>query len=91
MYQRLLDSGSTPQEARSILPNSLKIELWVTYNLRVWRHFLELRASKAAHPQMRQVAIPLLLKFMERIPEIFEGVNYDTDFPAKYHAEVNIV
>ncbi|KLU65706.1 thymidylate synthase ThyX [Desulfosporosinus acididurans] len=91
MYQRLLDSGATAQEARSVLPNSLKTELWATYNLRVWRHFLELRAAKTAHPQMRQVAIPLLLKFKELMPVIFDGIPYDTAFPIKHYAEVIIV
>jgi len=91
MYQRLLDSGATPQEARAVLPNSLKTELWVTYNLREWRHFLELRASKTAHPQMRQVVIPLLLKFKELMPVLFNGVPYDMQFPAKHYAEVKTI
>lgn len=91
MYQRLLDSGATAQEARSVLPNSLKTELWTTYNLRAWRHFLELRTAKSAHPQMRQAVIPLLLKFKELMPVVFEDIPYDTDFPAKHYAEVSIV
>lgn len=91
MYKRLLDSGATPQEARSVLPTSLKTELWVTYNLRVWRHFFELRATKAAHPQMRQVTLPLLQKFRELMPVLFEGVPYDNQFSAKHYAEVRIV
>lgn len=87
-YKSMLDLGANPQEARTVLPNSLKTELWATFNLREWRHFFELRAAKAAHPQMRQVAIPLLLKFKELIPEIFEDISYDTEFPLKYYAEV---
>lgn len=55
-YFSLLNEGATPQEARSILPNSLKTEIFVTMNLREWRHFLKLRTSKAAHPQMRKCA-----------------------------------
>lgn len=55
-YFRMLEEGSTPQEARSVLPNSLKTTLVVTYNLREWRHFLRLRCAPDAHPQMRQVA-----------------------------------
>lgn len=55
-YFDLLKAGSTPQEARSVLPNSLKTTLVVTYNIREWRHFLRLRCDKASHPQMRQVA-----------------------------------
>ena len=55
-YFRLLEAGASPQEARSVLPNSLKTEIVVTYNIREWRHFFKLRCSKAAHPQMREVA-----------------------------------
>lgn len=89
-YLDLLKSGATPQEARSVLPNSLKTEIWVTYNLREWRHFFSLRADKAAHPQMRQVAIPLLLKFKELMPEIFGDIGYDESFPKEHYAEVMI-
>ena len=66
--------GITPEEARSILPNSLKTEIIVTMNLREWRHFFKLRTSKAAHPQMRQVAIMILKIFKEKIPVIFDDI-----------------
>lgn len=59
-YFSLLDWGCTPQEARAVLPNSLKTEVVMTANLREWRHFFKLRCSPAAHPQMREVATPLL-------------------------------
>jgi thymidylate synthase (FAD) len=75
-YFLLLDTGATAQEARSVLPNSLKTEIIITYNLRQWRHFFKLRTSKAAHPQMREIAIPLLKEFKEKIPVIFKGI-YD--------------
>lgn len=88
MYHTLLSQGASPQEARSVLPTSLKTELWVTYNLREWRHFFWMRTAKAAHPQMRQVAIPLLLKFKELMPVIFADIDYDADFPVKHYAEV---
>lgn len=74
-YMELLEIGATPQEARSILPNSLKTELVMTMNLREWRHFFKLRAAKAAHPQMREIAIPLLNKFKEMIPAIFDDLD----------------
>lgn len=77
-----------PQEARSVLPNSLKTEIVATYNIREWRHFLKLRAAKAAHPQMRQVAIPLLLVLQARLPILFEGIEYDRDFCPADFAEV---
>ena len=73
-YLELLKIGATPEEARSILPNSLKTEIIVTMNLREWRHFFKLRTSKAAHPQMRQVAIMILKIFKEKIPVIFDDI-----------------
>ena len=66
-----------PQEARSILPNSLKTEIYVTMNLREWRHFLKLRTSKAAHPQMRQIAIMIYDIFAEKLPVVFEDIIID--------------
>jgi thymidylate synthase (FAD) len=71
-YNKLIESGASPQEARSVLPNSLKTEIIITYNLREWRHFFKLRCSRKAHPQMREIAIPLLQKFQNRIPVIFD-------------------
>ena len=69
--------GRSPQEARSVLPNSLKTEIVITYNLREWRHFFRLRCSKKAHPQMREIAIPLLLEFQSKIPVIFDDIILD--------------
>jgi len=71
-YNKLVELGATPQEARSILPNSLKTEIVVTMNLREWRHFFTMRTSAAAHPQMREVSIPLLKEFQKQIPIIFD-------------------
>lgn len=73
-YIQLIESGAKPQEARSVLPNSLKTEIVVTMNLREWRHFFKLRADKAAHPQMRQIALPLLKTFQEMVPVIFDNL-----------------
>ena len=64
----------TPEQARSILPNSLKTELVMTMNLREWRHFFKLRCAKAAHPQMREVANLILNNFKVRIPVIFDDI-----------------
>ena len=55
-YFDLLTIGCTPQEARSVLPNSLKTEVVMTADIREWRHFIRLRNSPAAHPDMRVVA-----------------------------------
>ncbi|MEQ8200929.1 MAG: FAD-dependent thymidylate synthase [Syntrophomonadaceae bacterium] len=87
-YMAMLGNGCSPQEARSILPNSLKTEIVVTYNLREWRHFFRLRCDAAAHPQMRQVAIPLLLYFREKIPALFDEIPYDGKFPQDHYAPV---
>lgn len=73
-YLRLLDLGAQPQEARSVLPNSLKTEIAVTMNLREWRHFFRLRAAKDAHPQMRQCALMLLRAFHAEIPVVFDDI-----------------
>ena len=73
-YFDLLDIGLTPQEARSVLPNSLKTEVVMTANLREWRHFLRLRTSEAAHPQIREIAIPLLAELKRRIPAVFNDI-----------------
>lgn len=61
-YFGLLDIGCTPQEARSVLPNSLKTEVMMTATLSEWQHFFDLRMTPAAHPQMREVAIPLSIE-----------------------------
>lgn len=73
-YLELIARGATPQEARSVLPNSLKTEIVVTMDLREWRHFFKLRTAPAAHPQMREVAVPLLKAFQEAVPVVFEGI-----------------
>lgn len=73
-YIDLIRSGATPQEARSVLPNSLKTEVVMTANIREWRHFLKLRCAKAAHPQMREVALILLEKVHDLIPVCFDDI-----------------
>jgi len=73
-YLELIENGATPQEARSVLPNSLKAELVMTMNLREWRNFFKLRTSAASHPQMREIAVPLLARFKELIPVVFEDI-----------------
>ncbi len=89
-YLDLLGQGSTPQEARAILPTCLKTEIAVTYNIREWRHFFYMRCSPAAHPQMRQVAIPLLLLFQDKFKVLFDIIPYDTVFPVEHYAQVLI-
>lgn len=67
-YFRMLELGATPQEARSVLPNSLKTEIVVTMNLRSWRNFFRLRVDSHAHPQMCEVATMLYEEFKKRLP-----------------------
>ena len=76
MYNCLLNKYSmSPQEARSVLPNSTKTEVVMTANLREWRHILKLRTSKAAHPQMRELMCPLLKELKASIPVIFDDIS----------------
>lgn len=70
-YLAMLQVGASPQEARSVLPNSLKTEVVMTANMREWRHVLAMRTSPAAHPDMRLVMIPLLAEFKTHLPELF--------------------
>jgi len=73
-YKILLDKGWSPQQARSILPNSLKTEIIVTTNLQEWIHIFNLRAlgiTGAPHPQMLEVMQPLYSEFRNLFPEVF--------------------
>lgn len=70
-YNELIANGARPEEARAILPNSLKTEIVVTMNLRAWRHFFKLRTDKAAHPQIREISNMILAEFKEKLPSIF--------------------
>lgn len=73
-YMLLLEEGLTAQEARAVLPNSLKTEVVMTANLREWRHFFNLRCAPAAHPQMREVANMALAMCREEIPVVFDDL-----------------
>lgn len=74
-YFKLLEKGWQPQQARTVLPNSLKTEIVVTANLREWRTILKQRTSQAAHPQMRELMVPLLQVLKDKIPVIFNDIN----------------
>ncbi len=73
-YMELLSQGAKPQQARAVLPNSLKTEVVMTANFREWRHVFRLRCSRAAHPQIREVMLPLLEEMNKRFPPLFEDV-----------------
>lgn len=76
-YNTLIGFGATPQEARTVLPNSLKTEIVCTTNIREWRHILKLRTAKTAHPQMRALMIPLLKELQEKLPVLFSDINVE--------------
>ena len=76
-YNYLIEKGVKPQEARSLLPNSLKTEIIVTMNLREWRHFFKLRTTLRAHPQMREIACALLDELKKQIPIVFDDITYE--------------
>lgn len=76
-YKRLLGKGWTPQKAREVLPNALKTEIVVKANVREWRHIFTLRCSKAAHPQMSALMIPLRDTLIESYPEVFSDLTED--------------
>jgi len=73
-YMELLQAGAKAQEARSVLPNSLKTEVVMTANLREWRHVLKLRCSKPAHPQIREIMLDLLAELHRRLPVLFSDL-----------------
>jgi thymidylate synthase (FAD) len=73
-YLFYIAQGIKPQEARTCFPNALAAKLIATYNLRMWRHFFLMRTSREAHPQIRQVTVPLLLTFQEMIPILYEDI-----------------
>ena len=73
-YMKMMDLGATPQIARSVLPNSTKTEITITANYREWRNFFKLRVPATAHPQMREVTIPLLKELKVLLPVIFEDI-----------------
>ena len=77
-YMHLIELGAKPEEARSVLPNSLKTEIVVTANYREWRHIFALRTSHKAHPQIREVMIPLMQELREKIPVVFENFEEET-------------
>ena len=77
-YMKLISLGATPQEARSVLPNSLKTILMMTSSLIGWHDFLRLRTPVAAHPQMREVSIPQLEMFNEAFPGRFDDIDPET-------------
>ena len=76
-YMRLIELGATAQIARSVLPNSTKTNITITANYREWRNYFKLRTASDAHPQIREVSVPLLMELKERIPVIFDDITVE--------------
>ena len=90
-YMKGAAMGMKPDELRLMLPHSTAADVTMTCNIREWRHILSLRTQKNVHPEIRQLLIPLLLKFQYTMPELFGDIKYDTDFPNDYYAEVGML
>ena len=90
-YKRMAAKGYTPDEMRMILPHSTAAEVTMTANIREWRHILDLRTKKMTHPAIRQLLIPLLLKFKADMPELFNSIEYDETFPQDKYAELSVM
>ena len=90
-YIAMSKNGATPDQMRMILPHSTAAEVTMTANIREWKHIFELRCSKRVHPSVQQVMIPLLLYFKEQMPEIYESVDYNTEFPQEKYAKLQIM
>jgi len=73
-YNVMIAKGATPQEARSVLPLSLKTEIIITGNLRQWRNFLKVRCDGTSHPQMRDVAKKILEHAHSHVPVVFADI-----------------
>lgn len=89
-YNAMIELGCIPDEARMILPHSTAATVTMTANIREWKHILELRCTKHAHPSVQQVMIPLLLYFKEKMPEIFNSIEYNKEFDKSKYAELEI-
>lgn len=74
VYNKLINAGAKPEEAREVLPNSLKTEIVCTMNLRELRHLFKLRTSKFAHPEIRRVMELLLVELVSKIPVVFDDI-----------------
>lgn len=76
-YKMFIKNGERPEIARAVLPLCTKTELYMTANLREWRHILKLRTAKAAHPQMRFIAGQIFDIFKDKLPVIVEDINHE--------------
>jgi len=78
LYLKALALGDKPEQARELLPNSLKTEIVITANLREWRHIFKLRCSNKAHPQIRMLMLDCLQGFIQEIPIVFDDLKFSS-------------
>ena len=90
-YMKMAELGCKPDQLRMLLPHSTAAEVVMTANIREWRHILDLRTKKMTHPAIRQILIPLLLKFKKDMPELFSDIEYDTEFPKEKYAKLEVI
>lgn len=90
-YIAMSNNGATPDQLRMILPHSTAAQVTMTANIREWKHILDLRTKNMTHPSIRQLLIPLLLKFKKDMPEIFDSIEYDKNFPEDKYAKLSIM
>ena len=90
-YMKMSELGCTPDEMRMLLPHSTAAYVTMTANIREWRHILKLRCSSHAHPSVQQIMIPVLLNFKYNMPELFQDIEYNTQFPKDKLAKVEQV
>ena len=90
-YNQLIKNGAKPQEARAVLPQALKVNMKVTMNIRAWRHFFELRCASSAHPNIREIAIAILLEFRKKMLPLFEDIKYDEEFYINHKARIDSI
>ena len=89
-YMIMKKLGGSNDECRQLLNHSVAAEVVMTCNIREWRHVLSLRCSKAAHPSLRVVFIPLLIHFKKIMPELFDDIAYDETFDKENYASLII-
>ena len=90
-YMEMSELNCFPDQLRMLLPHSTAAELCMTANIGEWRHILELRASKYAHPSVQQIMIPILRYFQQEMPELFGDIEYNEEFDENKYAELKVI
>ena len=90
-YNAMSEVGALPDEMRMLLPHSTAAKVTMTANIREWKHILSLRCSNHTHPAIQQLLIPILLKLKEEMPEVFNDVDYNKNFPEEKYAKLVIL